>query len=218
MKPNAVLDGAKAYIFDMDGTLVDNLTYHVRAYHIFSRRYGHELTDAQIIGWTGATNRYFMERILGRPASADEAKRMEDEKESLYRTLYAPHLALAPGARELLDRAHRAGIVCAVASGAPTQNIDFVLDGLRIRDAFAAVVDASQYARGKPAPDCFLTAAAKIGVAPPDCVVFEDAVYGVQAAHAAGMRVVALTTSSPRATLEAASADLVVASFTELMA
>ena len=135
MKPTAVLDGAKAYIFDMDGTLVDNLAYHVRAYHIFSRRYGHELTDAQIIGWTGATNRYFMERILGRPASADEAKRMEDEKESLYRTLYAPYLALAPGARELLDRAHRAGIVCAVASGAPTQNIDFVLDGLRIRDA-----------------------------------------------------------------------------------
>ncbi len=208
------LKRAKAYLFDMDGTLVDNLAYHVQAYHIFSRRYGHELTDAQIIGWTGATNRYFMERILGRPASADEAKRMEDEKEVLYRTLYAPHLALAPGARDLLDRAHRAGIVCAVASGAPTQNIDFVLDGLRIRDEFAAVVDASQY---EPAPDCFLTAAAKIGVAPQDCVVFEDAVYGVQAAHAAGMRVVALTTSSPRATLEAASADLVVTSFKDIL-
>ena len=137
MKPNAVLDGAKAYIFDMDGTLVDNLAYHVRAYHIFSRRYGHELTDAQIIGWTGATNRYFMERILGRPASADEAKRMENEKESLYRTLYAPHLALAPGARELLDRALRAGIVCAVASGAPTQNIDFVLGVGLAMDAFS---------------------------------------------------------------------------------
>ena len=92
-----------------------------------------------------------------------------------------------------------------------------MLDGLCIRDEFAAVVDASQYERGKPAPDCFLTASAKIGVAPQDCVVFEDAVYGVQAAHAAGMRVVALTTSSPRATLEAASADLVVTSFKDIL-
>ncbi len=212
-----VLKGAKVYIFDMDGTMVDNLAFHLRAWHAFSRRYGNELTDEQIIGWTGATNEFYMERMLGRKVAPDELKRLEDEKEALYREEYAPYLALAPGLRELLDRAHAAGIVCAVASGAPTQNIDFVLDGLGIRGEFAAVIDASKYARGKPAPDCFLMTAEAIGVAPVDCVVFEDAVAGVRAAHAAGMRVVTITTSSPRETFESVHADAIIASFKDLL-
>ncbi|MGN0847021.1 MAG: HAD family hydrolase [Kiritimatiellia bacterium] len=217
MDKQDVLKGAKAYIFDMDGTMVDNLAYHSRAWHEFSRRHGHELTDEEIIGWTGATNRYYMERMLGRPVGDAELARLELEKETLYREAYAPHLALAPGLRELLDRAHREGVVCAVASGAPTQNIDFVMDGLGIRGEFAAIVDASKYERGKPEPDCFLMAAKAIGVAPRDCVVFEDASAGVRAARAAGMRVVALTTSSPREVFEAVGADLVVASFRDLL-
>lgn len=217
MTPRAALAGARAYVFDMDGTLVDNLAYHVQAWHVFSRRQGHELTDEQIVGWTGAPDAVYMERMLGRPVPPDELRRLEDEKESLYRALYAPHLAPAPGLGALLARARRAGVVCAVASGAPTANVDFVLDGLGLRGAFAAVVDASQYERGKPAPDCFLLAAARLGVAPADCVVFEDARAGVQAAHAAGMRAVALTTSSPRAVFEALGAECIVSSFTELL-
>jgi len=161
----------------------------------------------------GATNAYFMERMLGRPVAGDELKALEDAKEALYRELYAPHLELADGMRELLDDAHRAGIVCAIASGAPPQNIDFVLDGLGVRGEFACVVDAAQYARGKPAPDCFLEAARRVGADPADCVVFEDAVNGVRAAHAAGMRAVALAATTPRAVFESIGADCVVDTF-----
>lgn len=208
--------GAKAYIFDLDGTMVDNIGYHVRAWHVFSRRYGNELTDEQIIGWSGAPNKVFMERMLGREVGEEELARLENEKEALYRELYAPHLRLAEGVRELLDAAQRKKIICAIASGAPPQNIDFVLDGLGVRGEFATIVDASQYEHGKPAPDCFLETARRIGVPPGDCVVFEDAVAGIQAARAAGMRVVAVMSTSPREVLEAARADLVIESFRDL--
>lgn len=207
---------ARAYIFDLDGTVVDNLVYHVQSWHVFSRRYGNELTDEQIIGWSGAPNKVYMERMLGRSVGLDELARLEDEKEALYRELYAPHLRLANGLREVLDDAHRRGVVCAIASGAPPQNIDFVLDGLGIRGEFDAIVDASQYEHGKPAPDCFLETARRIGVPSSDCVVFEDAVSGVRAAKAAGMRVVAITTSCSRASFEEQQADLVIGSFHEL--
>lgn len=207
---------AKAYIFDLDGTMIDNIGYHIQAWHEFSRKYGNELTDEVIVGWSGAPNKVYMEHMLGRAVGDEELTRLENEKEALYRELYAPHLRLAEGVREVLDAAHRKGIVCAIASGAPPQNIDFVLDGLGIRGEFATIVDSSQYARGKPAPDCFLETARRIGVSPADCVVFEDAVAGTRAARDAGMRVVAITSTSPREVLEAARANKVIASFREL--
>ena len=193
--------------------MVDNIGYHIRAWHVFSRAHGHEFTDEEIVGWTGATNAFYMERMLGRPVPPDELKALEDAKEALYRKLYAPCLRLADGMREILDAAHQAGVVCAIASGAPTQNIDFVLDGLGIRDEFACVVDASQYAHGKPEPDCFLEAARRVGAAPATCIVFEDAVNGVRAAHAAGMKAVALAARTSRAVFEAVGADCIVDTF-----
>ena len=103
-----------------------------------------------------------------------------------------------------------------MATGAPQQNIDFILDGLDLRRDFRCVVDPTQYSHSKPAPDCYLRAAALLGVAPANCTVFEDAVAGIQSAHAAGMRVVAITTTNPRATLQSAGADRIIDSFAEL--
>ena len=206
----------QAYIFDMDGVLVDNCRYHVLAWRVFSKRHGFELTDEQVLEWMGAANRVYMERLLGRPVAADELTALENEKESLYRELYAPHRRIADGLRAFLDRAHAAGIPCGVATGAPEQNVEFILDGLDLRRYFRCVVDPSQYSRSKPAPDCYLRAAALLGIAPDHCTVFEDAVGGIQAAHAAGMRVVAITTTNPRATLQSAGAERIIDSFTEL--
>ena len=87
-------------------------------------------------------------------------------------------------------RAHAADIPCGVATGAPEQNITFILDGLDLRRDFRCVVDPTQYSHSKPAPDCYLRAAALLGVAPANCTVFEDAVAGIQAAHAGGMKAV----------------------------
>lgn len=214
---NDLLSESAAFVFDLDGTIVDNCRYHVLAWQMFSGRIGRPLTEEQILGWMGATNRTYLERILGRPVTDEEARRFEDEKESLYRERYAPHMKLAPGLRDLLDYAGKKGVPCAVASGAPRQNIDFILDGLSIRGDFACAVDASMYTRGKPAPDCFLTAARMLGADPAGCLVFEDAVGGVRAAREAGMRSVALAgTTASREDLVAAGADLVIGSFAEL--
>jgi len=207
----------KAYIFDMDGTMIDNVPYHVKAWKEFSRKYGNELSERDIVGWMGMTNRAYQERILGRQVEDDESRRMSEEKEIIYRELYRPYMKPAPGLVELLDRAQAKGVRLAVASGAPKGNINFILDGLDLRRYFPVLVDDSVYSRGKPDPECFLTAAKMLGVEPRDCTVFEDAVKGVQAGKAAGMEVVAMTLYTPAEELLAAGADRAIASFAEML-
>lgn len=207
----------KAYIFDMDGTMIDNVPYHVKAWKEFSRKYGNELSERDIVGWMGMTNRAYQERILGRQVDDEESRRMSEEKEIIYRELYRPHMKPAPGLVELLDRAQAKGVRLAVASGAPKGNINFILDGLDLRRYFPVLVDDSVYSRGKPDPECFLTAAKMLGVEPRDCTVFEDAVKGVQAGKAAGMEVVAMTLYTPAEELLAAGADRAIASFAEML-
>ena len=205
----------KAYIFDMDGTMVDNVPYHVQAWKEFSRKYGNELSERDVVAWMGMTNRDYQRRILGREVGDEESRLMSEEKEVIYRELYRPHMKPAPGLLGLLDRAQSEGVRLAVASGAPRGNINFILDGLDLRRYFPVLVDDSLYARGKPDPECFLTAAGMLGAEPRDCTVFEDAVKGIQAGKAAGMKVVAVALRTPADELLAAGADVAVKSFDE---
>ena len=138
------------------------------------------------------------------------------EMSEIYRGLCRPYLKARDGAIEFLKGATAAGIPCALVTGGPMTNVDFVVDGLKIREHFAYIVDVSQYERGKPAPDCYLLAAAKLGVEPRDCVVFEDAINGIRSARAAGMSVVAITGTHDRRGLEDAGPDRIVSSFREL--
>ena len=203
----------KAYIFDMDGTLVDNCAWHVKAWRAFAVRHGRAITERQVLEWMGAPSAYYMNRIFDRDVPKEECAALTREKESLYRELYAPHLKLPDGLGELLGNARRQGVKLAIATGGSIDNVDFVLDGLGIRDLFDVVVDASQYEHGKPAPDCYLIAAARLGLDPSECLVFEDAVGGVRAAKSAGMRVAAITTTMPREVLEAERPDILFDSF-----
>ena len=203
----------RAYLFDMDGVLVDNCRYHVLSWLELAKRHGGKLTEAEVIEWMGAPGRDYIVRMFDEALPRDRIAALLDEKEAVYRDLYRPHLEARQGLLGFLDAAKGAGIPCAVVTGGSKANVDFVLDGLKIRRHFVCVVDASQYERGKPAPDCYLQAAAKLGVEPRDCVVFEDAVNGIEAARAAGMRVVAITGTNRRETLEAVGPDLIVRSF-----
>ncbi len=212
----AGLPPARAFLFDMDGTIVNNCAWHVLAWQAFSEAYGNRLSERQILDWMGATNLEYQRRILGREVGPEESVRLENEKEAVYRKLYAPHMKLAEGLRPFLDEAHRRAIACAIVSGAPRQNIDFICSGLNLFDDFPCIVDASQYARSKPEPDCYLTAAERLGVSPADCIVFEDAVGGIVSGRRAGMYTVALTGTNPRATLAQAEPDLIIDSFLEL--
>ena len=139
---------AKAWLFDMDGVLVDSCRWHVLAWREFASRHGCSITEEQVLGWMGATNRVYMERLLGHPVPDAELAALEDEKEGVYREMFAPHMTMPPGLRRLLDLARERHILCAVATGGPRKNVDFVLDGLGMRADFACVVEPSQYARG----------------------------------------------------------------------
>ena len=204
----------KAYIFDMDGTLVDNCSAHVVAWQKFSKEHGHALTKRQILDWMGAQASFYVEKIFGGELPPDEVTRLCEEKEALYRKIYKP--VLPDGLREWLDYARVRKVPCALATGGSKANVDFVLDSLSLRDYFSAVVDGSMYSRSKPDPECFLMAAEMLGVEPAFCRVYEDAVNGVAAARAAGMRVVAVTFTNPREVLEEAGANRVIDSYREL--
>lgn len=207
----------EAYLFDMDGVLVDNCRYHVRAWLELARRTGGRLTERQVVDWMGAPGRDYIVRMFDVPPSADRVASLLKEKEALYREIYRPHLKARDGLVEFLRAARAAGRACAIVTGGTADNVDFVVDGLGIRGFFAAVVDSSQYARGKPAPDGYLKAAERLGVAPAGCLVFEDALNGLAAARAAGMEAVALVGTNPRDVLAAARPARVIDSFRELL-
>lgn len=207
-----LLQGA---VFDLDGTLVDNIAFHAEAFRVLGERLGLAMDDATFQSFNGLKNADIFPRWLGRELTPGESAALADEKEATYRALYAPKLVAHRGAPELLERLRRAGVKLAVASSAPPANRTMVLDGLGWTERFDAVV-ASEGLRGKPAPDVFLAAAERIGVEPSACVAFEDAVNGIEAAAAAGMVVVGVTTNVPAAALVAAGARFAIADFVTL--
>jgi beta-phosphoglucomutase len=187
-----------AFIFDMDGTIVDNMAFHTDSWIAFFARRGKTYDpDAFFRETAGAQAREIMRERLGADLPDDEIAVLAQEKEVLYRELYGPHLSAIQGFEDFVTRARADGVKLAVATSAPPANIVFTLDGLNLRRHFDAVVGAADVARGKPHPDVFLKAAEKLGVAPADCIVFEDAPMGVEAARRAGMKTVVITTTLP---------------------
>lgn len=185
----------KAIIFDMDGVIVDNISYHITALKIFLRKFGKEITDEYF--QTHLNGRTIQEVILGLKPDATHGEVMElaEEKEKIYRDLYQADLKATPGLHDFLKQAKEQGLKMAVATSAITANADFTLDGLGIRHYFDAVVDSTMVIKGKPDPQIYLKAAELLNISPSDCVVFEDALAGIESAKAAGMDVVGLYTS-----------------------
>lgn len=188
---------AKALIFDMDGTIVDNMRFHDDAWESWYGQYGLPFERAT---FSQRTAGMAISDIIGPHfpgADAAELDRLAEEKESVYRETYRPHVAALGGLVELLDRARSHSVPVAVGTAAAPPNIALILDTLALRERFATIVSPSQGFRGKPHPDMFLAAAERMGVAPGDCIVFEDAPNGVEAARRAGMRAVAILTMLP---------------------
>jgi beta-phosphoglucomutase family hydrolase len=207
----------RAILFDLDGTLVDNMGFHIDAWIETARALGLSLTPERVMReFAGRRNDEILPQLLGRPVGADELATLAAAKEARYRTLYHAHVAPLPGAGQLLDELAAVGVATAIASAAPPDNRAFLLDELGWQGRFAAVVGAEEVARGKPAPDLFLAAAARLGVAPADTLVFEDAHLGVQAACAAGMRACGITTVEPAAVLLEAGALATARDFASL--
>lgn len=209
----------KAALFDMDGTLVDNTLAHMRAFEIFCARYG-------VTGWKeklsqafGMGNDDIMRLIM--PAELLRERglaSLAEEKEAIYREIYAPEIRPVKGLVPLLESLRAAGVRCAVGSSGCRANVDFVLEKCRIGEFFDARISGDRVTRCKPDPEIYLTAAAALGMAPADCVVFEDAKAGIESARQAGVgRVVALATTLPREVLERETdADVIGETFADL--
>lgn len=184
----------KGLIFDMDGTIVDNMRFHDDAWEAWHAKYDLPFDRPSFFGRTaGRTNPEIIGELFPHLAP-DEVVARGSEKEALYVELYRPHVAGVAGLGALMARAEAGGVPMAVGTAAPNENIAVVLDTLAIRARFRTIVSPSQGFRGKPHPDMFLAAAERMGVSPEHVVVFEDAPLGIEAARRAGMRAVAMLT------------------------
>src|SRR6185369_10525995 len=178
-----------AVLWDMDGTLVDSEEYHWRSWKDTLDREGVHITRQDFLASFGQRNDAIIPQWLGKDARVEDIERIGDAKESLYREFVRLEgLAPLPGAAEWVERLHHQGWRQAIASSAPRSNVEVVLDALRMRPWFQAAVSAEDVREGKPAPDVFLAAAARLGAEPHDCIVVEDARAGIAAAQRAGMR------------------------------
>jgi beta-phosphoglucomutase len=186
----------RAVIFDIDGTIVDNMHLHAEAFAVFAERHGlPPLTQQDRARLDGRRNSEIFPILFKREVSRDEWLAYEHEKEGLYRELSKGRLSPMRGLQSLIDCLRDARVPMALATSAPKPNVEHTLAELGLANAFPVIVRGDEVARGKPAPDVFIEAARRLGVDPADCLVFEDAPMGIEAAQAAGMRVVALTTS-----------------------
>jgi len=187
---------ARGVVFDLDGTLVDNMALHAEAFAEFMTRRGlPPLDETQRARLDGKRNTDIFPDLLGRVLPREELRAVSEEKESLYRTLSRGRLAPLAGLERLLEILAANGIPIAVATSGPAENVRHTLAELGLAERITVIVRGDEVPRGKPHPDIFLAAAARLGVPPGECVAFEDAPAGVAAARAAGMVCVALTTS-----------------------
>lgn len=176
------------FLFDLNGTMIDDMEYHVRGWHEMFQKLGvnisYEETKLQCYG----KNDEVMERVCPGRFSPDEKAKISWQKEEIYQSAYKPHLKLIEGLPEFLEKAHAKGIKVAIGSAAILYNIDFVLDNLDIRDYFDVIVSADDVQFSKPHPETYLSCASLLGADPSQCLVFEDVVKGVESASRAGMK------------------------------
>ena len=186
----------RAVVFDIDGTLVDNMSLHAEAFAAFARRHGlPPLTSGDRARLDGRRNSEIFPLLFNREVPRDEWLAYEHEKEGLYREISRGRLAPMTGLLRLLARWTDEAIPVALATSAPAPNVVHTLCEMGLGGTFEIIVRGDQVGRGKPAPDVFIEAGRRLGIAAADCLVFEDAPVGIVAAQAAGMPVVALTTS-----------------------
>lgn len=184
----------KAFLFDLNGTMIDDMGYHIKAWHTLLNSLGATISLERTKEECYGKNGELLERVFPGRFSEDEKNKIGYAKEEQYQREFRPHLQLIEGLHQFLATAHRQHIKMAIGSAAINFNIDFVLDGLNIRHYFSSIVSADHVIKSKPDPETYLKCAAELGIAPPDCIVFEDAPKGVESAANAGMQAVVITT------------------------
>lgn len=186
-----------AAIFDLDGTMVNNNPFHIKAWQAFYEQLGRSITEQEYKQHiNGKTNADVLKYVFEQQElSQAEIDGYTQDKEAIYRTMYAPYIEPVPGLIKLLENLYNQGIPIAMATSGIPVNIDFFFEHIPIRHLFTEVVNSTHITHGKPHPEIYQTTAKKLGVPPELCVAFEDAVPGVRSAKTAGCKVVGITTT-----------------------
>lgn len=184
----------KAFLFDLNGTMINDMPYHIDAWYKILNDLDAGLSYDRVKSECYGKNSELLERIFPGRFSDKEKNEMELEKEKAYQVAFRPHLKLLKGLEDFLEEAKGAGIKMAIGSAAIMFNIDFVIDGTNTRKYFDALISAESVEQSKPDPETFLKAATALNVSPAECIVFEDTPKGVETALNAGMKAIVITT------------------------
>ncbi|NMC14879.1 MAG: HAD family phosphatase [Chloroflexi bacterium] len=204
--------GALAVLWDMDGVLIDTSPYHFAAWKQVMSQYGLDLNRNSFSAIFGLKNEVIIQKFF-KINDTGLTQEIENLKETIFRKLIHQKITLLPGVYQWLNKFQSRHILQAVASSAPRENIDFLLKGAGILNFFSAIVSADSLP-SKPDPSIFLKAASTLNITAQNCVVIEDAVYGIEAAHRAGMKCIAVGNSLSLHELR--QADLVVTQLQDL--
>ena len=213
---SAFIPGAryrKAFLWDMDGVIVDSGAPHYQSWRETFAERGALYTEAQFKSFFGTRDDYIIHTVMG-PLPQSEVHAIAEEKERRYRELIRGKAQVFPGVLSLLKVMKKAGFKIALGTSAPMANVEAVASQLHLSDYLDAIVSGDDVHEGKPNPEIYLLAAERLGAEPAQCVVFEDSPHGVEAAHRAGMKCVAVSNSHPREALKAA--ERVVSSMEEM--
>lgn len=184
----------RAFVFDLNGTMIDDMEYHITAWLEIVKGMGSEIGYERMKEECYGKNEELLERIFPGRFDESEKRKLGNEKEEKYRAHFKPHLRLIAGLDSFLENAKRSGIKIGIGSAAIMDNVDFVIDGMNIRHYFSAIVSADDVLNSKPDPETFLKCAELLKVPAGDCIVFEDTPKGVETAVNAGMQAFVITT------------------------
>lgn len=214
----AQIQPLEAIIFDMDGVLCDTMPYHLKAWEMYVAQTPAlavtQIEDLSRMG--GKRNSELLAEVLGRPVTAAEVKQWGGEKEAIYRDLIRDQITWLPGLVDFLQSAQAAGLKLGLGTSACKENTDLILSHEGLGQFFAARAIETDVQRGKPDPQVYLLVAERLGVDPAQCLVFEDAVAGVQAAIRAGMGCWGVLTTQTALELAAVGAEACIQDFTDL--
>jgi beta-phosphoglucomutase family hydrolase len=201
-----------AVIFDLDGTLLDNNSFHRKTWEAYLKNIGKLISEEEFnTNLNGRTNKDAIEYIYGRKMDEVESTKYTLEKEALYRQIYKPFIKPVPGLLNFLEILNQKNIPMAIATSGIQPNIDFMFENIPIKHYFKIIVNSSHISNGKPHPEIYLKAASLLNISPKNCLVFEDAVVGITSAKAAGMKVIAVATTQTKE--ELSIADMIIDDF-----
>jgi beta-phosphoglucomutase len=185
----------KAIIFDMDGTLVDNIPFHKDAWLLFLKKHNISFDPQSFKAQNHGNIEEMIRRFFGQDITDEKVRELGQEKEQIYRELYKKYIKEISGLTDLLNEMKNQGIIAALATMGDKPNIDFVLDELKIRPYFYSITGGHEISKGKPDAEIFELAIKKMNLKNTDCIVIEDSQDGVISARQAGIKVIGITTS-----------------------